>query len=206
MIVAVLGVALLVVSIALVATLNRPGNPAATPPGTAATPTPTPTPTTPVAPVVPAGPRPEPGPNECVDALADAGTVDLDTVSLDEHDGDLVARFLLAGALPTGESGVGLVVESRNGRTTYQVSIGFTNGELDRFMVWDGDDERDLDLEDVRLEGSAITATIPGDELSDLGKDFHWSAFGIAAGSALDACPGRADDREWLRFEGRLDD
>lgn len=203
-IVAALGVALLVVSVALVVTLTHPNGPAPTPPGRA-TSTPAPS-AAPPAPAAPPAVRPEPGPNECVDELADAGSVDLDTVTLDEHDGDLIVRFLLAGALPAGESGVGLVVQSRNGRAAYQVSIGFTSGVLDRFLVWDGDDERNLDLDRVRVEGPTITATVSGGDLSRLGNNWNWSAFGTAAVSELDACPGNADDREWLRFEGKLDD
>jgi len=204
-IVAALGVALLVVSVALVATLTRPVQPRPSPPG-ATSPTPVPTAVSPPAPAAPPAPRPEPGPNECVDALADAGIVDLDTVALAEDDGDLVARFLLAGALPAGESGVGFVAQSRNGRAAYQVSIGFTNGMLDRFFVWDGDDEQDLDLDDVRVEGTTITATLSGDDLSGLGNNWSWSAFGTATDTELDACPGDAADPERLRFEGKLDD
>jgi hypothetical protein len=205
-IVAALGVALLVVTIALVVSLTRQPGPAPAPLAT-----PSATPTTDLVPAPeaapePAAPRPQAGPNECVDALADAGTVDLDTVTLAEEDGDLHVRFTLAGALPSGQSGVGLVLESRNGRAAHQVSIGFTDGTLDRFLVWDGDDERRLDLDGVRLESSTINAVIDGDDLPGLGNDWNWSAFGTAAGTTLDACPGTAEEPEWLRFDGRLDD
>lgn len=200
-IVGVLAVALIAVTVTLVATLNRqdaPIGPAASP-----TTTPPPTPTTPgseqPAPPPLPEPRPEAGPNQCVDDLGD-GAVDLDTVTLEQRDGELTVRLELATALPAGQSGVGILAERRGKRDTYQVSIGFVDGRLDRYFVWDGDDERELDLDDVVVEGTTITAVFPDDELDRLGDRWRWRAFGTATGSELDSCP--APD-QWLEFVGR---
>jgi len=199
-IVGVLAVALIAVTVALVVTLTRPDAPT----GPVATSTPTPTPTTTPsveqpAPPPPSAPRPEAGPNQCVDDLGD-GAVDLDTVTLDEREGELTVRLELATALPAGESGVGILAERRGKRDTFQVSIGFVDGRLDRYFVWDGDDERELDLDDVAVEGTTITAVFPDEEFDRLGDRWRWRAFGTARGSELDSCP--APD-EWLEFVGR---
>lgn len=198
-VVGALAIALLIVTSVLIATLNRPdAAPDQVAPVTnTATPVPTTAPATEEAAPPPAAPRPEAGLNQCVDELGDAGAMDLDTVTLEMRDGDLTVRFELAAALPAGESGVGLVTERRNKRETFQVSIAFRDGRLDRYFLWDGDDEHELDLDDVRVEGTTIVAIFPDDELDRLGDRWRWSAFAAAAGSELDSCPAAG---EWLEF------
>lgn len=185
--------------------------PSSAPPPAAATPTSAPPPAgqeqpaaQPEAPGAPAAPRPEAGPNECVDALGDGG-VDLDTASVARDDGDLVTRFTVASELPSGDSGVGIIVASRNGQRAYQLGVALTAGEPDRIFVVNlaNGDEQDLDTDDVSVDGSTITASFPDSVLRRMGNDWQWYAFATAQGAALDACPGTEDSPEWLVFSDR---
>lgn len=201
--VGVLLAALVAVTVVLVLVLTdgspSPVTSTSTPPqGSTPVPSGTPVAPPPVAP--PNEPRPEAGPNECVDDLGDGGSVDLDRVQLAVEDGDLAVQFVLASGLPDGESGLGVYLESGNGRAAYQLGIALVDGELDRFFLWNGEDEDDLDPDAVRVDGSTVTALISERELRRLGEDWGWYGF-AAVEDALDACPGTADAPQLLPYE-----
>lgn len=204
-VVGVLAAALVIVTVVLVVTLNRPA-PVAAP--TSPTPTPAPSTSAPAEPAPlppPPAPRPEAGPNECIDALGDAGAIDLDRVALDADDDDVTARFVLTSTLPAGESGIGLYAESRNGHAAYQLGVAFDGGAVDRYFIWDGEEENDLDTDAVRVDGSTVTIEFPRDALDELDKNWSWYGFATAAGSPLDACPGTEDAPELLPFDRNQD-
>ena len=141
-------------------------------------------------------PRPEAGKNECVDALGDAA-VDLDSVQLGFHDGDLVAQFRFA-AVPEGEAGFGLNLE-RRGNKAYLLGVALRDGEVDRVFVQDFDrsDTDDLDTDAVTVDGSTFTVVFERDAIRRIGDDWRWSAFATAAGADPDLCP----DAEQLEFD-----
>jgi len=152
----------------------------------------------PAAPPPPAEPepRPEAGKNECVDALGDAA-VDLDSVQLEFHDGDLVAQFRFAD-VPEGEAGFGLNLE-RRGDKAYLLGVALQDGEVDRVFVQDFDrsDTDDLDTDAVTVDGSTFTVVFERDAIRRIGNDWRWSAFATAAGADPDLCP----DAEQLEFD-----
>jgi len=190
----------LAVAVGLLIALALRSLPAAQPGAgpTSAPPAATPTGAVPPAPApseVPE-PRPDPRKNECVDALGDS-TVDLDSVQLELHDGDLVAQFRLAD-VPDGEAGFGLNIE-RSGNKAYLLGVALEDGKVDRVFVQDFDrsDTDDLDTDHVQADGGTFTVVFPRDSIRRIGNDWRWSAFATAAGADPDRCPG-ADQ---LRFE-----
>jgi len=173
-------------------TAHPSAGPTSAPPAVAATAAPPPPP----APSEVPEPRPDPRKNECVDALGDSA-VDLDSVQLELHDGDLVAQFRLAD-VPDGEAGLGLTIE-RSGNRAYLLGVALQGGEVDRVFVQDLDrsDTDDLDTDHVQVEGGTFTVVFPRESIRRIGNDWRWSAFATAAGADPDRCP----DTDPLRFE-----
>lgn len=158
-----------------------------------------------VEPVAPAAPeadpapvsRPEPKQNECVDVLGDAA-VDLDSVQLALHDGDLVAQFRFATP-PEGSAGFGLNIGG-SGKKAYLLGVALQDGEVDSVFVQDFDrnDTDDVDTDAVVVDGSTYTVVFPRDAIKRIGNDWRWSAFATTAGADPDRCP----DSDQLDFEG----
>jgi len=165
-----------------------------------ATPTTPPSSATPVpgAPAPAPEARPEAGRNECVDALGD-GDVDLDSVQLEMHDGDLVAQFRFASALPADEIGLGLNVE-RNGDKAYLLGVSLREGDVDDVFVQDFDrsDIDDLDTDNATVDGTVVTVVFPKDSIKRIGNDWSWSAFANVPQGAIDTCP---EQPELQKFE-----
>jgi hypothetical protein len=141
--------------------------------------------------------------NECVDSTGEGGSVDLESARVAVDDGDLFVTFELTQPPPSGDAGVGIYAEAANGKRSYQVATLWVDGELDEFFVHEfskGDDEK-LDRDDVRLDGTTITARVPDDVLDRLGNDWRWYAYSTVAGANVDACPGDPLTFETLDFE-----
>ena len=187
----------IIVGFVLAAVLQQVTTPVASPPKPAPSTPPAVTPAAPppVEPAAPA-PRPEPGENECVDALGD-GAADLDSVQLALHDDDLVAQFRFASALPE-DGGLGLTIQ--HGNKSYLLGVAFENGDVDSVFVQDFDrsDTDEIDSENAVVDGSTITVVFPRDAIKRIGNDWSWSAFATPTGSSPDTCPA---DGEQLRFE-----
>jgi hypothetical protein len=193
----VLAVAIAFVIVGL-AQANSPAPVAVTP-----SPTPAPVPAATAPAPAAAAPRRDPGPNECVDALGDGGTVDLDAASLTLEHSDLVARFTLAAPLPAGGASLGIFAESRDGDTSYQLAASWDDGELDTFFMHDFERDRDTKLQprDIEWDGTSIVAAFPDDILGRLGDGWRWYAFSKAGGSDADACPGDPLSFDTLTFQ-----
>ncbi len=204
---AAIGVAL-VVAIVVVVGLSalEPTGPSGAPSTATTAPTsPTPTPSE-------VAPRPEAKENQCVDALGDATTVDLDAVTVAEHDGELVVEFTLVDELPAAESSLGLVVSSRNGKTNYLLAVTWQGDSITEFFAHkfaegskghdrgDAGESDDLDTDDVAVNGSVVTARFPEYVIDDVSKNWQWSAFSIVDSVDADACPGEIGSGETLTF------
>ncbi len=160
----------------------------------------------------PIAPRPEAQENQCVDALGDGETVDLDTVSVSNDDGELVVEFTLVEELPAGESSLGLVVSSRNGKTNYLLAVKWQGDSITEFFAHkfaegskgrdrsDSGETDDLDSDEVAVNGSVVTARFPEYVIEDLSKNWQWSAFSIVDSVDSDACPGEIGSGETLTF------
>lgn len=187
----------IIVGFVIAAVLQDVTTPTASPATPAASSSPPVTPVAP-APVEPPPPaqRPEPGENECVDALGD-GDADLDSVQLAMHDDDLVAQFRFATALPE-DGGLGVTVQS--GKKSYLLGVAFESGDVDSVFVQDFDrsDTDGIDTDNAVIDGSTITVVFPRDAIRRMGNDWSWSAFATPTGSTPDTCPA---DGEQLRFE-----
>lgn len=183
----------------------------APPPVAATSPTPTPSAVAAPPPPVPSPvaniPRRAAGPNECVDALGEGGSVDLDAVALSLEKGDLVARFQLAAALPDGAASLGIFAESRDGKRSYQLAATWSEGDLDSFFVHDFQRGRDtkLDSRDIDGDDSTVTAAFPDDIAKSLGNGWRWYAFSTADGKDVDACPGDPLSFDSLTFDEDAD-
>jgi hypothetical protein len=190
----------LAVGVTLLATRGTPP-PVAAPSPTTSSSTPTAAPAAP-APVV-AAPRREPGPNECVDALGDGGSVDLDSVGLSLGKGALTATFQLVGKLPDGASSLGIFAESSDGRRSYQLAATWKDGKVDTVFVHDFSQDRDTKLGDksVKVHDTTVTATFPDDYVNSLGNGWRWYAFSTAGGKVVDACPGDPLSFDVLTFD-----
>lgn len=141
------------------------------------------------APVEPAPPpRPEPKQNECVDALGD-GVVDLDSVQLALHDGDLIAQFRFASGVPD-DGGFGLTIV--RGGKSYLLGVAVEGGDIDSVFVQDFDrsDTDDLDTDRAVIDGSTVTVMFPRDSIRRIGNGWSWSAFASQTGAEPDTCPG----------------
>lgn len=196
----------LAVAVGLLVALGLRSLPAAEPSHPVAVPTTTSPPAAPAAPIAPPAdpapaPRPEPKQNECVDALGDSA-VDLDSVQLELHDGDLVAQFRLA-SMPEGEAGLGLNIQ-RSGDRAYLLGVALQEGEVDSVFIQTLDssengksDTDELDTDSAVIDGSTITVVFPRDAIKRIGNDWRWAAFATAAGADPDLCP----DNEQLKFE-----
>lgn len=152
-----------------------------TPSTTAAAPPPAPEPQQTVA------SRPEPGTNECVDALGD-GEADLDSVRVSLDDGDLAVQFTLAAPLSDGE--LGLSVTADDGKS-YLLGVEVRGGRVEKVSVQDFDRSR---TEDVRrpttaVDGTTVTVVFPEEAVKRIGDRWEWSAFASADGSERDSCP-----------------
>ena len=157
-------------------------------------------------------PRPEAQENQCVDALGDAITVDLDTVTVAEDDGELVVEFALVEQLPESESSLGLVVSSRNGKTNYLLAVTWQGDSITEFFAHkfaegskgrdnsDPGETDDLDTDDVAVNGLVVTARFPEYVIDDVSKNWQWSAFSIVDSVDADACPGEIGSGETLTF------
>ncbi len=157
-------------------------------------------------------PRPEAQENQCVDALGDAATVDLDTVTVAEDDGELVVEFTLVDELPAGQSSLGLVVSSRNEKTNYLLAVTWQGDSITEFFAYkfaegskgrdraDPGETDDLDTDDVAVNGSVISMRFPEYIIDDLSKNWQWSAFSIVNSVDADACPGEIGSGETLTF------
>jgi hypothetical protein len=191
----------LAVGVTLLAIRGTPPPVAAPSPTTTSSSTPTAAPAAP-APVV-AAPRREPGPNECVDALGDGGSVDLDSVGLSLGKGALTATFQLVGKLPDGASSLGIFAESSDGRRSYQLAATWKDGKVDTVFVHDFSQDRDTKLGDksVKVHDTTVTATFPDDYVNSLGNGWRWYAFSTAGGKVVDACPGDPLSFDVLTFD-----
>jgi hypothetical protein len=181
-------------------------------PGTTAAPAVSPTPVEVApAPAAPeqapaAAPRPDPGRNECVDALGDGGALDLDAVAVASVDEGLLVRFALDDALPSGEALLGLTAIGRQDRTVL-LAVRIIDGEVDEVFAVDlkstgndddddksgrgNDDDADVDRYDedrAQVDGRQVLVEFPDDMLKDLGNDWSWSAT-ASSGADADRCP-----------------
>ena len=190
-------------TIAIVSLATRVPPPAApSTPAASAPPSIAPTEAAPVAPPPP--PRPEAGPGECVDALGDGGTVDLDTVRVALTRDELVARFTLDTIPEAGETLLGITAIGRDDRTVL-LAVRLIDGRVDEVFTValrdagsdDDDDNRgrdndgDIDGFDERratVEGRDVTVTFPDDVVNDLGRTWSWSA-ASSNGDSGDRCP-----------------
>lgn len=203
---AVIGVVL-----AIVATLVIVGVASRSMPAPVAITSPTPTGGAVPAPVPPAPvgapPRRAAGPNECVDAVGEGGSVDLDAVSLSLRKGDLVARFQLVSPLPAGAASLGIFAVSKDGERSYQLAATWKDVEIDRVFVHDFARDRDTKLSqrDIEWDGTTVTATFPGDIVESLGSGWRWYAFSTANGNNVDACPGDPLSFDSLAFDANVD-
>lgn len=173
-------------------------------------PSPVVTPTAPIEssePVAPptTAPRPEAGPNECVDELDDSATVDLDSVAVAPVDDGLLVRFTLVEGLPSGEALLGITATGRQDRTVL-LAVRLIDGEVEEVFAVnlrateDGDDDdrgrgNDDDPEVDRfdedrasVEGRQVVVEFPDGALEDLGREWTWSAT-ASAGDEADRCP-----------------
>ena len=155
-----------------------------------------------LAPVVVA-PRRAPGPNECVDAVGEGGSVDLDSVSLSLGKSGLVATFQLVAPLPDSAASLGIFAESKDGRLSYQLATTWQHGKLDTLFVHDFSQGRDtkLDGKNVKVHDTTVTATFPSDYVNRLGAGWRWYAFSTANGKHVDACPGNPLSFDTLTFD-----
>lgn len=177
-----------------------------------ATSTPTTSPSAPAPTQTGVAPRPEAQANQCVDALGDGAAVDLDTVTVAEMDGELVVDFRLADELPTGQSSLGLVVSSRNGKSNYLLAVQWQGDSITEFFAHkfaegskgrdrsDPGETDDLDPAGVAVNGSIIVAHFPEYVIDDVGKNWKWSAFSIVNSVDADSCPGQIGSGETLTF------
>lgn len=163
-----------------------------------AAPTTSPTTTAPVeapapAPAPPVVERPEPGTNECVDALGDAA-LDLDSAKLALADGALAVQFRLATPPPDGEVALGVTVQ-RGGDKTYLLGVSLRDGDIEEVFVqdFDRDDKDDVDPRAAKVDGSTVTVIFPRDAIKRLGNDWSWSAFASAGDGDTDSCPEPPD-------------
>ena len=197
-VIAVIVAAALTITIVSLATRAAP--PAAAPsspaPSVAATAAPTPEKIAP-----PPEPRPEAGPGECVDALGDGGSVDLDTVSVVVTRDELVVRFTLDEIPDGGETLLGITATGRQDRTVL-LAVRLIDGDVDEVFSLalrggDDDDNRGRDNDDdidgfderrASIEGRDVTVTFPDDVVDDLGREWAWSA-ASSNGDSGDRCP-----------------
>jgi hypothetical protein len=156
---------------------------------------------------VAAAPRRAAGPNECVDAVGEGGSVDLDAVSMSLERGDLVARFELVAPLPDGAASLGIFAQSRDGERSYQLAATWNDGELDSFFVHNFATGRDTKLSsrDIGWDDTTVTAAFPGDIARSLGSGWSWYAFSTAEGADVDACPGDPLSFQTLTFDDNAD-
>lgn len=176
--------------------VNSPAVSAPQVPPTTSAPAPVaPAPSEPPAAPAPA-PRPEPKQNECVDELGD-GVVDLDSVQLALHDGDLVAQFRFATGVPD-DGGFGLTIV--RGGKSYLLGVAVEGGDVDSVFVQDFDrsDTDELDTDNAVADGSTVTVVFPRDSIRRIGNGWSWSAFASQTGAEPDTCPGGDPQR----FEG----
>ncbi len=176
--------------------VNSPAVSAPQVPPTTSAPAPVaPAPSEPPAAPAPA-PRPEPKQNECVDELGD-GVVDLDSVQLALHDGDLVAQFRFATGVPD-DGGFGLTIV--RGGKSYLLGVAVEGGDVDSVFVQDFDrsDTDELDTDNAVADGSTVTVVFPRDSIRRIGNGWTWSAFASQTGAEPDTCPGGDPQR----FEG----
>ncbi len=176
--------------------VNSPAVSAPQVPPTTSAPAPVaPAPSEPPAAPAPA-PRPEPKQNECVDELGD-GVVDLDSVQLGLHDGDLVAQFRFATGVPD-DGGFGLTID--RGGKSYLLGVAVEGGDVDSVFVQDFDrsDTDELDTDNAVADGSTVTVVFPRDSIRRIGNGWTWSAFASQTGAEPDTCPGGDPQR----FEG----
>ncbi|MCU1439819.1 MAG: hypothetical protein JWP85_816 [Rhodoglobus sp.] len=201
-----LGAAVVLAVVVILFTTQRGEVPVTAPTGSLAPSTaPAATPVEPAPPALPVvvPPSRDADTNECVDSTGEGGTVDLASARVEVDDGALFVTFDLTQPLPAGDAGVGIYAEATNGKRSYQVATLWVDGELDEFFVheFSKDDDEGLDRDDVRLDGTTITAGVPGDVLDRLGNDWRWYAYSTAAGADVDACPGDPLTFETLDFE-----
>ncbi len=156
---------------------------------------------------VAAAPRRAAGPNECVDAVGEGGSVDLDAVSLSLEKSSLVARFQLVAPLPAGAASLGIFAQSKDGDRSYQLAATWNDGELDRFFVHNFATGKDTKLSshDISWNGTTVTAAFPDDVVRSLGAGWSWYAFSTAGGSDVDACPGDPLSFQTLTFDDSTD-
>ncbi len=195
----VVSVAAIGIAIAIVGTA---ANTTPVVPGVGATPAVTPT--EPSAEPVAVAPVREADTNECVDAVGDGGSVDLDAVRLSLDDDDnLVAQFTLAAPLPAGESSLGVFATTTDGDRSYSLAASWVDGELDSFSVYDVERDRTtrLNARDIQWNESSVVAVFPSEVADRLDDDWLWYAYSTAQGADTDACPGAVDTFETLPFE-----
>jgi hypothetical protein len=201
--IAVAVLAVITISLVLVNLTGSPAPVAGSSPSATAPPAAAPS-APPAAPVI-VGPARQAGPNECVDSTGEGGSVDLESVALQERDGELVVVFQLVVPPPPGESGLGVVAESANGKRSYLVATEWRDGGLERYFLRTAADEDQLAADSVSIEGSTVTLDIPDDVVDRLGRGWRWYAFSTAGAENTDACPGEIGSSEMLTVE-ELDD
>ncbi len=200
---AAFGVVLAIVLTTVIVSLATAPSPDAAAPVLPST-TPSPTAAAPAEAAPAPAPRPDPEANECVDALGDGGTFDLDSAAVSDDDGELVARFTLAEtAVGDGATSLGVTATRDDGRASYLLAVRWIDGDLQEAVIADlsgdsgnsgrgnGNDDStgidSIDLERVDVTGYVVTVRFPERVLDDLGRSWSWSA-ASSAETTTDVC------------------